>query len=183
MRTMISGASSPIHVYDAGTGHCILTVLRPGKTPDGKEKVSAHLRLIGGAHQVALAKHPHHHPWRQSLRPTWKRWIGARRTGDPLHLRPAPPTRSCQPLRSSPRPMTSASGARLPSLDLVRDYTETRYGAKSWSHPRRVVAARIEATRKGLDVRYPASLPTSPTGMPPRGSTTVSTAHVDRRRT
>ena len=39
------------------------------------------------------------------------------------------------------------------NLDLVRDYTETSYGAKSWSHPRRVVA-RIEATRKGLDVRY-----------------------------
>ena len=38
-------------------------------------------------------------------------------------------------------------------LDVVRDYTETRYGAKSWSHPRRVVA-RIEATRKGLDTRY-----------------------------
>jgi hypothetical protein len=38
-------------------------------------------------------------------------------------------------------------------LVLVRDYSETRYGAKSWSHPRRVVA-RIEATRKGLDVRY-----------------------------
>jgi hypothetical protein len=38
-------------------------------------------------------------------------------------------------------------------LDAVRDYTETRYGAKSWSHPRRVVA-RIEATRKGLDIRY-----------------------------
>ncbi len=39
------------------------------------------------------------------------------------------------------------------NLDVVRDYTETRYGAKSWSHPRRVVA-RIEATRKGLDTRY-----------------------------
>ena len=39
------------------------------------------------------------------------------------------------------------------NLDLVRDYTETSYGAKSWSYPRRVVA-RIEATRKGLDVRY-----------------------------
>ena len=39
------------------------------------------------------------------------------------------------------------------NLDVVRDYTETRYGAKSWSHPRRVVA-RIEATRKGLDIRY-----------------------------
>src|SRR5580704_15682881 len=39
------------------------------------------------------------------------------------------------------------------NLDVVRDYTATRYAAKSWSHPRRVVA-RIEATRKGLDVRY-----------------------------
>lgn len=37
--------------------------------------------------------------------------------------------------------------------DLVRDHTETCYGAKSWPHPRGVVA-RIEATRKGLDVRY-----------------------------
>jgi len=39
------------------------------------------------------------------------------------------------------------------NLDVVRDYTETLYGAKSWSHPRRVVA-RVEATRKGLDTRY-----------------------------
>ena len=38
-------------------------------------------------------------------------------------------------------------------LDAVRDWTETRYGAKSWSGPRRV-AARIEATRQGLDIRY-----------------------------
>ena len=41
----------------------------------------------------------------------------------------------------------------IANLDVVRDYTETSYGAKSWSHPRRVVA-RIEATRKGLDIRY-----------------------------
>ena len=39
------------------------------------------------------------------------------------------------------------------NLDAVRDFTETRYAAKSWSRPRRVVA-RIEATRKGLDIRY-----------------------------
>ena len=39
------------------------------------------------------------------------------------------------------------------NLDAVRDYAETRYAAKSWLHLRRVVA-RIEATRKGLDVRY-----------------------------
>jgi hypothetical protein len=35
----------------------------------------------------------------------------------------------------------------------VRGYTETRYGAKSWRCERRVVA-RIEATTRGLDIRY-----------------------------
>src|ERR1700726_2049168 len=35
----------PIHVYDAGTGHCILTILRPGKTPDGKE-IRGHIRRL-----------------------------------------------------------------------------------------------------------------------------------------
>jgi hypothetical protein len=39
------------------------------------------------------------------------------------------------------------------NLDVVRDYTEIRYRAKSWLHPHRVVA-RIEAMRKGLDTRY-----------------------------
>jgi Transposase DDE domain group 1 len=35
----------------------------------------------------------------------------------------------------------------------VRRYTEVRYGAKSWTCQRRI-AARIEATPKGLDIRY-----------------------------
>src|SRR6202046_5157792 len=35
----------PIHVYDAGTGHCVLTILRPGKTPSGKE-IRGHLRRL-----------------------------------------------------------------------------------------------------------------------------------------
>ena len=37
-------------------------------------------------------------------------------------------------------------------LDVVRDWTDIRYGAKSWSGPRRV-GARVEATRQGLDIR------------------------------
>jgi hypothetical protein len=44
-------------------------------------------------------------------------------------------------------------GRATANLDVVRDYTKTRYAAKSWWHLRRVVA-RIEATRKGLDTRY-----------------------------
>lgn len=39
------------------------------------------------------------------------------------------------------------------NLDVVRDWSELRYGAKSWSTQWRV-AARIEATRQGLDIRY-----------------------------
>jgi hypothetical protein len=39
------------------------------------------------------------------------------------------------------------------NLDAVRDYAVTHYAAKSGRHSRRVVA-QIEATRKGLDVRY-----------------------------
>jgi hypothetical protein len=36
---------------------------------------------------------------------------------------------------------------------VARRYCETRYGAKSWRCERRV-AARIEATTQGLDIRY-----------------------------
>jgi hypothetical protein len=42
---------SPIHVYDADTGHCVLTILRPGKTPDGRE-VRAHVRRL--VHRIRL---------------------------------------------------------------------------------------------------------------------------------
>jgi hypothetical protein len=35
----------PIHVYDAEPGDCVITIPRPGKTPDGKE-VRAHPRRL-----------------------------------------------------------------------------------------------------------------------------------------
>jgi Transposase DDE domain group 1 len=44
-------------------------------------------------------------------------------------------------------------GCAAPNAAAVRCYTETRYGAKSWQVDRRV-AARIEATTQGLDIRY-----------------------------
>jgi hypothetical protein len=36
---------APIHIYDAATAHCVATILRPGKTPVGKE-ARAHLRRL-----------------------------------------------------------------------------------------------------------------------------------------
>ena len=41
----------------------------------------------------------------------------------------------------------------IENLDVVRDWKAVRYGAKSWPTQWRV-AARIEATRQGLDIRY-----------------------------
>ena len=57
-----------------------------------------------------------------------------------------------------------------------RGYSETRYGAKSWRRERRV-AARIEVTTKGLDIRT-----WSPTLLSAarNGSTKRSTAHAAR---
>lgn len=39
------------------------------------------------------------------------------------------------------------------NADAIRGFAETKYAAKSWKIERRV-AARIEATRLGLDIRY-----------------------------
>ena len=50
----------PVHVYDTASGHCVLTILRPGKTPDGKE-VRCPSAPSGAADPAALAEHGHHH--------------------------------------------------------------------------------------------------------------------------
>jgi hypothetical protein len=46
----------PIQAYDTDTGHCVVTILRPGKTLDGKE-MRAHAVTSGSTHPDALAKH------------------------------------------------------------------------------------------------------------------------------
>ena len=41
----------PIHVYDAATGAPVVVILRPGKTPAGKEVRKLLSRLIGRIHR------------------------------------------------------------------------------------------------------------------------------------
>src|SRR4249919_2169539 len=139
----------PIHVYDADTGHCVLTILRPGKTPDGKE-VRAHLRRL--VRRIRLhwpntritIRGDSHYGRREAMDWCEKhgvQYIFGLSTNAVLAAQVFAKTDDVCVRRA------------IANLDVVRDYTETRYAAKSWSHPRRVVA-RIEATRKGLDVRY-----------------------------
>jgi hypothetical protein len=139
----------PIHVYDAETGHCVLTVPRPGKTPNGKE-VRAHLRRLVRRIRVHWPKTritirgDSHYGRKEAM--DWceqngVRYIFGLGPNAILAEQIFPKLDQCCVRR--------ATGKR----DVARDYTETEYAAKSWSHPRRVVA-RIEVTRKGADVRY-----------------------------
>jgi len=139
----------PVHVYDADTGHCILTILRPGKTPDGKE-VRGHLRR--------LVRRIRRHWPRTRITIRGDSHYGRREAMDWCETNDVEYVFGLSKnaiLAAQICTKTDEVCVRraVGNLDVVRDYTETLYAAKSWSHPRRVVA-RVEATRKGLDTRY-----------------------------
>jgi hypothetical protein len=139
----------PIHIYDAATGHCVLTILRPGKTPDGTE-VRAHLRRLVRRirmhwPQTQITFRGDSHYGRKEAMEWCEqngvRYIFGLAPNKVLAEQIFPKLDECCVRRA------------IEQLDKVRDFTTTRYAAKSWSRLRRVVA-RIEATRKGADVRY-----------------------------
>ncbi len=139
----------PIHIYDAATGHCVLTILRPGKTPDGTE-VRAHLRRLVrriGMHwpQTQITFRGDSHYGRKEAM-EWCEQNGVR------YIFGLAPNKVLAE-QIFPRLDECCVRRAIGQLDKVRDFTTTRYAAKSWSRLRRVVA-RIEATRKGADVRY-----------------------------
>ena len=139
----------PIHIYDADSGQCVLTILRPGKTPDGKE-VRAHIRRLvrrirrHWPKTVITIRGDSHYGRKEAM--SWCEQNGVQ------YIFGLPPNAilAAQVFAKTDEVCVRRASA---NLDVVRDYTETRYGAKSWPQPRRVVA-RIEATRKGLDTRY-----------------------------
>src|SRR5882757_4112071 len=139
----------PIHIYDADSGHCVLTILRPGKTPDGKE-VRAHIRRLvrrirrHWPKTIITIRGDSHYGRKEAM--TWCEHNGVQ------YIFGLPPNAvlAAQVFAKTDEVCVRRASAKL---DVVRDYTETRYGAKPWSQPRRVVA-RIETTRKGLDTRY-----------------------------
>ena len=139
----------PIHVYDTATSRPVAMLLRPGATPSGEE-VRNHLRRL--------------------VRRIRRHWPDTRLTirGDGHYGRPEVMA-WCEDngvdyilglpgnkvLDRLVEPVADAVRVRraLTQAPVVRRCTETRYGAKSWRCERRV-AARIEATQKGLDIRY-----------------------------
>jgi Transposase DDE domain group 1 len=139
----------PIHVYDANTGHCVVTILRPGKTPNGKE-VRAHLRRLvrrirlHWPNTVITIRGDSHYGRREAM--AWCEQNGVQ------YVLGLPKNATLDALVYAKADEVRTRRA-ISQADVVRDYTETRYAALSWPHRRRVVA-RFEATPKGFDARY-----------------------------
>lgn len=139
----------PIHIYDTATGRPVAVILRPGKTPSGKEaagylrrlhrRIRSHwpttrLTIRGDGHygRPELMDFCETHGLDYLFGVTGSRALAAKieDTVDPIRVE---------------RAQTGALA--------VRGFAETRHGAKSWKKQRRIVA-RIEATPLGLDIRY-----------------------------
>lgn len=138
----------PIHVYDAESGHCVATILRPGKTPDGKE-VRCHLRRLirrirSHWPRTCITVRGDSHYGRPEVM-AWCEGNGVR------YLFGLASNRVLAAQLETAMDQVRARRA-VGDLDVLREYTETQYAAGTWKQPRRVVA-RIEATRLGLDVR------------------------------
>ncbi len=139
----------PIHVYDTATARPVALLLRPGTTPSGEE-VRDHLRRL-------VRRIRRHWPnTRLTIRgdghygrPEVMAWCEANAVTYILGL---PGNAVLSALVESVADETRVRRA-VTDAEAVRRYTEIRYGAKSWRRERRV-AARIEATAKGLDIRY-----------------------------
>jgi len=139
----------PMHVYDTATSRPVAVLLRPGKTPSGTE-IRSHLR------RLVRRIRSHWPKTRLTIRgdghygrPEVMAWCEANAIDYILGLPGnAVLDRLVEPAADDVRVRRAEAQAPV-----VRRYTQTRYGAKSWRCQRRV-AARIEATTKGLDIRY-----------------------------
>jgi len=140
----------PVHVYDTASGHCVLTILRPGKTPDGTE-VRAHLRRLvrrirrHWPNTVITIRGDSHYGRREAME--WCEQNGVQ------YVFGLAGNKALEALVKAETQAVDARWAGASELAVLRDYTETLYAAETWKSRRRIVA-RIEATYQGLDTRY-----------------------------
>ena len=141
---------APIHACEAGSGRPVAFVLRPARTPSGRE-IRGHVRrLIRRIRRhwpdtrITLRGDGHY------ARPEVMAWCEARGIDCIFGL----PGNSA--LRRDPVIAAAADACAVfragRGLVAHREHCETRYAAKSWTVARRVVA-RVEASIQGMDVR------------------------------
>src|ERR1700688_3048159 len=139
----------PIHIYEGTTGKPVAVILRQGKTPAGVEVRTILKHVIG------------------CIRGHWPK-VKILVRGD-SHYGRIEAMEWCEQQgvdyifgfggNAVLKAMTEESADVLcveratSSAAKLRTFATLSYGAKSWNKERRI-AARIEATRKGLDIRY-----------------------------
>lgn len=139
----------PIHIYGAMSGLCVVTILRENETPVGKE-VRAHIRRLVRCIRmhwpdiiITIRGDSHYGrkeamDWCDDNGVKYIFGLGSNKTlAKQIFVKPDD---VC---------LRRAVG----QLEKVSGFTTTRYAAKFWSRPRRVLA-RIDATKKGADVPY-----------------------------
>jgi hypothetical protein len=163
----------PIHVYDASNARPVVVLFRPGKTPSGEE-IRGHLRRMVrrirrhwpqtritirgdshyGRHEVMAWCEANDLRYIFGLSGNAVLEQMVEPLADAVRAQRAAAQAKLVEMRRADRPVNAARLRRAEAqANAVRRHTEVSYGAKSWRCQRRV-AARIEATPKGLDIRY-----------------------------
>lgn len=139
----------PIHIYEGRSGEPVAVILREGKTPAGVEVRTILKHVIG------------------RIRSHWPK-VGILVRGD-SHYGRVEAMEWCEEqgvdyifgfavndvLKAVTREAADALCVEraISAAEKLRTFATFSYGAKGWSKQRHMIA-RIEATRKGLDVRY-----------------------------
>jgi hypothetical protein len=139
----------PLHIFDAATSKPVLSLLRPGKRPSGKEAARVLRHVIG------------------RIRRTWPR-VEITVRGDGHYGTPEVmellENQGCGYILGLPgnarlseigQPWCEDVAVRRvqQSKDKLRRYFQTGYRAGTWSKERKVIA-RVEATGRGADIRF-----------------------------
>jgi hypothetical protein len=139
----------PMHVYETATGRPVAVLLRSGKTPSGREvrgqirRLVRRIRTHWPATKITIRGDGHYGrheamTWCEANGVDYIFGLGGNDAID----------RKLEAAADDVR-VRWAEGEH----PVVRRYAETRHGAASWKCERRV-AARIEASCNGLDIRY-----------------------------
>jgi hypothetical protein len=139
----------PIHIFEAGSGKPVVSLLRPGKRPSGAEAagIVAHVT--------------------KRIRANWPRvrilWRGDSHYATPQVLETLE-AMDCSyvlglagnsRLKALAAPWCEDAALRrlISAKDKIRRFQQSAYQAGSWDKERRIVA-RVEATARGADVRF-----------------------------
>ena len=142
----------PIHIYEATSGKLVAAILRSGKTPDGGEvrailkRVIRHIRKRWPRVDILVRGDSHY------ARPEALDWLDDNAIAYVFGLAGNPTLKARVAAGAEDAALRRVLAGAQAKVK-VRRFGAFAYAAKSWRQERRVIA-RIEASDRGLDVRF-----------------------------